>query len=130
MEDIQLILTIAIPIYSFLVIFFGIWLGHKLTIKAFSHVQPSTKEMAKMSKGTVTTEPDWFDEALKDQPPDMTPEKESAIRKLFKKTGLPESIFDSYKKSGRDPQEFFGYDVPYNKQSVEEEIDKGNNNGN
>ena len=127
MDKLQPILTIAIPIYSLVVILLGVWLGHKLTMKAFAHVQPSTKEMTKMmDQGSVTQEKDWFDEAMKDKPEEMDDEQMETLKEKFEKTGLPMEIFDSYYKSDRNPQEFFGYDVPYGKQSVEEEIEKEN----
>ena len=93
-------------------------------MKAFSHVQPSTKEMTKMMEhGSVTTEPDYIDEAMKDQAPEMDTAEEEVLRAAFEKTGLSEDVWNSYKKTGRSPQEFFGYDVPYSEGGVEEELD-------
>ena len=125
MDSLQPILTVAIPIYSLIVILLGVWLGHKLTMKAFSHVQPSTKEMAKaMRQGTVTTEEDPFEKAYEDPPFEMSSDEESKLKKVFKEAGIPDSIFESYKKSGRDPSSFLGYDVPYADSGVEEELEK------
>lgn len=130
MENIQLILTIAIPIYSLIVILLGVWLGHKLTMKAFSHVQPSTKDMAKaMREGTVTTEEDPFDKAYEEPPYEMSADEEGNLKKLFKEAGIPDAIFESYQKSGRSPQEFLGYDVPYADSGVEEELEKEEDDG-
>lgn len=130
MEKIQFILGIIVGIYLFLVIPISVWIGHKITMKAFSHVQPSPKEMAKYSKGTVSVDPDYFEEAMKEPVSEISSEKESAIKKLWKKTGLPDFIWDSYKKNGRHPQEFFGHPNPDNDGSeineVEKEIRKGN----
>ena len=125
MDKLQLILTIAIPIYSLIVILLGVWLGHKLTMKAFSHVQPSTKDIvAAQQQVSVTNEPDWYDESQKDKPERPDDEQMESLTEKFEKTGLPMEIFDSYYKSDRNPQEFFGYDVPYGKQSVEEDIER------
>ena len=124
MDNIQLILTIAIPIYSLVVILLGVWLGHKITMKAFSHVQPSTKEMTRMaSQGSVTQEKDWFNEATEEPPVELSAEEDAELREKFKKTGLPMELFESYQKTGRHPSDFFGYDTMYNT-GVEEEIDK------
>lgn len=124
MEPMQNILIFAIPIYSLVTVLLGVWLGHKITMKAFSHVQPSTKEMTKMANhGSVTQEKDWFDEATDEQPPEVTPEEDAALREKFKETGLPMELFESYQKTGRHPSDFFGYDTMYNT-GVEEEIDK------
>lgn len=122
MDNIDLILTIAIPIYSLVVILLGVWLGHVVTMKAFAHVQPSVKEMTKMT-GSVTNEPDYFDEAMKDQP-DISDDDKETLRAQFEKTGLPMEIFDSYEKQGRSPSDFFGYDTEYPQGGVEEELEK------
>lgn len=123
--NLQIILTIAIPLYSLIVILLGVWLGHRLTLKAFAHVQPSTADMAKaMGKGTVTQEKDWVDEAYKEQPEELGADEEAALRKKFEEAGIPSEIWDSYRRAGRHPQEFLGYDVPYNKGGVEEELEK------
>ena len=124
MNNLQIILMIAVPLYTLFAICFGVWLGHKLTLKAFAHVQPSMKDMAKQMEGTVTTEPDWVDEAYKEPIPDVDEDAMETLRKEFEKTGLPEEVWNSYAKSGRHPQEFFGYDIDYAHQGVEEELDK------
>lgn len=128
MQNIQLILTIAIPIYSLITILLGVWIGHKLTMKAFSHVQPSPKEMSKMYQGSASTEEDYFDEAMKEPAPEMTPKKESYMKRAFSKLGIPNTIWDSYKKSGKDPANFLGYgDNVYMDEDVKTE--KGGDNG-
>lgn len=120
MDKLQLILTVAIPIYSLIVILSGVWLGHKLTMKSFSHIQPSTKDMAAaMQQDTVTQEKDWFDEAMKDKPEEMDDDQMESLRDKFEKTGLPMEVFDSYYKSDKDPRDFFGYDVPANDEEKE-----------
>ena len=124
MENLELILTIAIPIYSLIVILAGVYLGHWLTLKAFAHVQPSMKDMAKAGKGSVMQEPDWFEDAMKDQPEELSPEEESRLKKEFEKTGLPDSVWESYKKSGRNPSDFYGYDTEFPQGDVEEELEK------
>lgn len=124
MENLELILTIAIPIYSLIVILAGVYLGHWLTLKAFAHVQPSMKEMAKSQGGSVSTEKDWFEEAMKDTPEELSKSEEEKIKAEFKKTGLPESLLDSYKKRGKSPADFYGYDTEYPQGGVEEELEK------
>jgi len=98
--------------YSFTAVIFGVWLGHKLTMKAFAHVQPSAKDMMRPG-GSVTQDSDYFEDALKEPAAEVTTAEETVLREAFEKTGLPEDVWDSYKKSGRHPKEFFGYDVPY-----------------
>lgn len=94
-------------------------------MKAFSHVQPSTKEMTKMmGQGNVTTDPDYIDEATEGGSQGLSDDEEAHWRGKFKDAGVPMELFDSYNKAGRHPQEFFGYDVPYPDQGVEEEIER------
>lgn len=110
MENIKLILAIASPAGIIILIFFAMWLGHKLTMRSISHFQPSTKEMVKMQQGTTSIiEDDWFEESQKEPPPKVSPEKENVIKKMFKKAGIPDTIWDSYKKNGKDPSEFLGF---------------------
>lgn len=120
----ETILTIAIPIYSFFAVLIGVWIGHKLTLKAFAHVQPSTKEMAKITQSRVSVEPDWVDEAYEDLPVEKTPEEESKIKQLFKKKKIPNAIYDAYIRAKKDPANFLGFDTLYPKGDVEEEIKK------
>ncbi len=121
----MIILMIAVPLYTLFAICFGVWLGHKLTLKAFAHVQPSTADMAKsMQMGTVTTEPDYIDEAYEEPPVELSSDEESALRKKFKEQGIPDEIWEHYKRVGKHPKEFLGYDVPYAEQGVEEELEK------
>ena len=57
-------MTEALVAFSVLV---GVYLGHFLTMKAFSHVQPSTKDVMKSMKGNVQVEPDPWAEPKEEQ---------------------------------------------------------------
>jgi len=79
----------------------GVWIGHKLTLKAFAHVQPSAREMVKLQQNSVTTEPDPWEEAIEDKVEDGG--KDPEMDKQFKDSGLPRNIID--------PNKFFGVDT-------------------
>jgi hypothetical protein len=64
----------------------GVWIGHKLTLKSFAHVQPSVKELSLLKANTVKEDDPW-DEAMKENPEDQ-PENET-LNRIFNKTGLP-----------------------------------------
>lgn len=125
MDNIQIILTVAIPIYSLFVILAGVWLGHKLTMKAFAHVQPSVKDMIQKAKtGSVSQEDDWFEEAMKDPGVELSEEQESDLEVRFKESGIPDEILESYKRAKRNPADFFGYDTLFPQGSVDEEFER------
>ena len=78
-------------------------------MRAFSHVQPSTKDMAKAMKGSVTTEKDWIEEAYANDP-----SKDPMYEEMFEKTGLPRDVLgdmtptEFFKGKEIDPNEFYG----------------------
>ena len=93
-ETLSLILLSALAVVA--LVMFGAWIGHKLTLKSFAYVQPSVKDMANQLRATVKTEPDPWDEAMK-EPEDGEKPEEAVINRMFEKTGLPSGIIKKKK---------------------------------
>ena len=68
----------------------GVLLGHYLTMKAFAHVQPSTKDLIKEQREkTVTVEPDpWADEGIEEMKIQGASESKDIWEHLEKQTGI------------------------------------------
>jgi hypothetical protein len=76
----------------------GVYLGHFLTMKAFSHVQPSTKDVMLQIKGGVQTEPDPWAEP-----------KEEIEEPVLTSASSPEEILEEIKrKTGVKPEDMYG----------------------
>lgn len=75
----------------------GVYLGHYLTMKAFSHVQPSTKDVMLQIKGGVQTEPDpWAEPRETNDEPTITSASspEEILEEIKRKTGVkPEDMY-------------------------------------
>ena len=95
-------IMLGFVVFNALCVLFGVYIGHKLTLKGVAHVQPSGLQMAdymKVHSGVTEEQDPWADVPEEEPDPRSTEEK---LAEKFAKTGLPEGSVD--------PKKFFGVD--------------------
>ena len=95
-------MDIILQLVPFIALLLGVLIGHYLTLRSFAYVQPSVKEMNKMSPVVASTEADpWADN------PQETDDKAHTkfMDEQFEATGLPPELKDKFiKKWTEDSQ--------------------------
>lgn len=92
----DIIVILLIPVSAYL--------GHFITMKTFSHVQPSTKDLIEEQKSVknVSIEPDpWAEEGIEERKEPGIASYGSILEKLEKETGIKIS----------NPNDFVGFEA-------------------